>query len=516
MTAFKINGSNSSFKLDDPAFDSDTTAADSLTVEADGYLFSVNDDAVHLRNLGGAWTTTINGTVFTQDGTGTGIDLAGGITGTSKFTIGESGRVHGSIAMDLGSAASVINKGNITSNSVGILAGANATITNSGIISGSIEAILLAGGSAVTITNTATGLISGIRDTITPKTVTITNSGFISAVTFNSELKNTLTNSGTINAVTFTDGIDIVTNSGKLGAGSLDFLGGNDVFKNTSLIDMTIEMGQGNDQFTGGNGREFVTDNAGSDKYSFGGGDDQFFLISIGGDGTDTVDGGAGSDYYKATFAGVGVNINLDSVAHNFGPFIPSLTLAANTALQGADKDIVKNIEKFEGSLFNDNIAGSAAANILSGVDGSDIIFGYGGNDELSGGNGSDRLIGGAGRDRMTGDSGGDFYIFQKTTDSTPTARDVILTFDDGIDVIDLTAIDANTKNGSATNDAFSYIGQNLNFSGVAGQFRSYFTPDGWIFEGDVNGDKKADIAFEVANDPGHALTWSAVHNLQL
>ena len=42
-----------------------------------------------------------------------------------------------------------------------------------------------------------------------------------------------------------------------------------------------------------------------------------------------------------------------------------------------------------------------------------------------------------------------------------------------GVNAFDLRAIDANTKNGAAVNDAFSFIGADL-FSGVAGQLRIY------------------------------------------
>jgi hypothetical protein len=69
--------------------------------------------------------------------------------------------------------------------------------------------------------------------------------------------------------------------------------------------------------------------------------------------------------------------------------------------------------------------------------------------------------------------------------------------------------IDANTANGSATNDGFNWMGTNKNFAGAPGELRAYWTPTGQIIEGDVNGDKKADFSIELV-DPNHTITLMA------
>jgi len=84
--------------------------------------------------------------------------------------------------------------------------------------------------------------------------------------------------------------------------------------------------------------------------------------------------------------------------------------------------------------------------------------------------------------------------------------RDFIGDFETG-DVIDLSLIDADKK--TPGDQAFNFIGTNVNFTKVAGQLRSVWTADSQIVQADVNGDGKADFAIEVS-DPGHAITLSA------
>jgi cytosine/adenosine deaminase-related metal-dependent hydrolase len=84
--------------------------------------------------------------------------------------------------------------------------------------------------------------------------------------------------------------------------------------------------------------------------------------------------------------------------------------------------------------------------------------------------------------------------------------RDVIGDFETGY-VIDLSLIDADKK--TPGDQAFDFIGTNVNFTKVAGQLRSVWTADSQIVQADVNSDGKADFAIKVS-DPGHAITLSA------
>jgi Ca2+-binding RTX toxin-like protein len=150
-------------------------------------------------------------------------------------------------------------------------------------------------------------------------------------------------------------------------------------------------------------------------------------------------------------------------------------------------------------------------ANTLEGGAGNDVIFGFAGNDTLLGGGDDDFLVGGAGKDILSGGSKADTFAYAFTTESgiTVATRDVITDYQDAIDKIDLSKIDANTL--VVGDQAFTYLNidsstkQAAEFTGAAGQLRSYWNATGIIIEGDTNGDKKADFAIEII-DSNHAI----------
>ncbi len=77
---------------------------------------------------------------------------------------------------------------------------------------------------------------------------------------------------------------------------------------------------------------------------------------------------------------------------------------------------------------------------------GNDNLKGGSGDDELIGGAGADKLDGGAGKDYLTGDAGSDMFIFRDAL-HTPNsaAADFISDFNEGVDLINLRRIDADT-----------------------------------------------------------------------
>lgn len=106
---------------------------------------------------------------------------------------------------------------------------------------------------------------------------------------------------------------------------------------------------------------------------------------------------------------------------------------------------------ELRGTIGNDLLNGTAAADDISGLAGNDRLFGYGGNDELEGddgndrldggaghdelegGNGNDTLIGGAGNDELDGGDGNDLFVFN-------AGRDAVEDFNVGEDKIKLDA----------------------------------------------------------------------------
>jgi Ca2+-binding RTX toxin-like protein len=335
---------------------------------------------------------------------------------------------------------------------------------------------------------------------------------------------------------------DKLVNAGTIG-GDVTFGAGSDTFTDFMIIDMvmksgkivgTADLGGGNDMFTGGIFAESVKDGDGADIYKFGAGTDTYIATGhTGSDGNDVIGGGVGVDLYDAHLASNAVQINLDTIAHDETAVDSNaVAVAANTAtgdnIAGALlKDTITNFENVSGGNGADVIYGSALANALAGGAADDLLFGYAGNDVLDGGSDNDKLfgglgndtlngggnndllVGGAGKDQLTGGSEADIFQWTAPSDSPITARDLVADFEQGIDNFDLSPIDAITTNAAGTNDAFTFIGTNVPFSGTAGDLHAFWTAIGQMVEGDVNGDKIADFSIEI-KDPSHAITLAS------
>ncbi|MBT0958603.1 M10 family metallopeptidase C-terminal domain-containing protein [Alphaproteobacteria bacterium KMM 3653] len=142
-----------------------------------------------------------------------------------------------------------------------------------------------------------------------------------------------------------------------------------------------------------------------------------------------------------------------------------ALTLGFEDLLDGGDndyEDVVFTVEAImEPGLRTDDV--------LIGTTDADILYGGAGADGLHGDNGDDTLIGGSGADTLTGGAGADTFVFETMQDS-PTAGDVITDFDEGIDLIDLSAIDADlTQEGD---QAFVFV---TSLSGAGGEVAMQF-----------------------------------------
>ena len=93
-------------------------------------------------------------------------------------------------------------------------------------------------------------------------------------------------------------------------------------------------------------------------------------------------------------------------------------------------------IENAAGGSGRDVIRGNWHKNLLEANGGADIINGGGGGDGISGGAGNDTIFGGKGNDRLAGDAGADTFVFSNLA----AARDVILDFQDGVDVLQISS----------------------------------------------------------------------------
>jgi hypothetical protein len=442
---------------------------------------------------GGNDVVTNSGLVSATNGASATIELG---TGNDKLTNSKSGSIGGNI--DAGDGNDIVANSGFMQGSVELGIG-DDKFTNSGQ-----TVSVHAGAGEDSVTNS--GYIYGLVDLGGGDFNSLVNSGLIDNEVRGGGGNDKVINSGTIyGGVILGDGNNYLSNSGHIAV----VRGGNgsDVVINTGIIGFGADLGGGDDTYIGGTKDDFVFDDAGSDKINLGGGDDGYIATNSGNDGNDTIDGGSGADFYEAAEATGAVRINLDNVAHDLSPFDLGGLVAANSA-SGVDigKDTIKNFEHASGGKGSDFLYGNAAANVLTGDDGYDVVFGFAGNDELWGGDDDDWLAGGAGRDDLYGGTGYDTFYYASTSDSgvTVTTRDRIGDFENGIDLINLQAIDANTAT-KGMNEAFTYIGTNVAFTKTTGELRGYWTANGQIVEGDVNGDGRADFSIELT-DPNHAI----------
>ncbi|HEX2295657.1 MAG TPA: calcium-binding protein [Actinomycetota bacterium] len=143
----------------------------------------------------------------------------------------------------------------------------------------------------------------------------------------------------------------------------------------------------GDDVITGDDAPNWLHAMNGDDRVTGRGDDDSIIADDIGGVGSDTVDGGAGSD------------------SIGFGHVAVTVDLAAGTA-RGQGDDTLTAIETVIGSSQGDTIYGDDGPNHLIGgeydFDGDDVIHGRGGDDVLEGAAGEDSLDGGDGFDVCT------------------------------------------------------------------------------------------------------------------
>ena len=297
-----------------------------------------------------------------------------------------------------------------------------------------------------------------------------------------------------------------------------------------TLVSIENLTGSAHDDFLIGNaGNNVLTGLEDNDILKGGGGNDTLYGDSgndmlKGGGGADTLNGGSGIDTaaYNESSVGVFVSLYNDVAAYGDaeGDELNSIENVTGSAyaddlwgndgvnlLRGMDgNDSLKGFggnDNLEGGDGNDNLYGNDGIDVLHGENGNDNLFGGNQNDNLAGGAGNDTLNGNAGADTLTGGTGADTFVFSATAETTVGAFDDIddLSEIEG-DKIDLSAIDANTLVGG--DQAFTWIGNNNVFTGVAGQLSLH----GSFIEGDTNGDMVADFRIQINLSELHDYTF--------
>jgi Ca2+-binding RTX toxin-like protein len=214
--------------------------------------------------------------------------------------------------------------------------------------------------------------------------------------------------------------------------------------------------------------------------------------ILFGDDGADTLIGGLGMD---ALHGGEGFDVaQFESSSDGVGASLLDGGLTGE-----AEGDTYSGIEGLTGTHFDDVLVGNDLDNHLLGRGGNDALAGQGGADFLFGDTNEDKLIGGLGKDVLAGGKGVDIFEFDAIEESFPgSSRDQIIDFEDGLDRIDLSTIDAVTGSRFDTgNDAFTFIG-GVPFSGHAGELLSLQISGHTHIFGDVDGDGVKDFEIEI------------------
>ena len=161
----------------------------------------------------------------------------------------------------------------------------------------------------------------------------------------------------------------------------------------------------------------------------------------------------------------------------------------------------VRLIGAEQGGLASSIRRGDSGDNRIGGGEGDDLLFGARGADVLRGFGGADDLRPGRGADRMQGGAGADEFVFCTVREAGRGDRsDVILDFETGVDLINLSAIDADRT--ASGNQAFRWLGEER-FGGDPG---SLCFEDGRLL-GDVDGDQRADFIIGLESVPALPVT---------
>jgi hypothetical protein len=286
------------------------------------------------------------------------------------------------------------------------------------------------------------------------------------------------------------------------------------------LVTSAIDGKGGDDVMTGNDGNDVLFGNGGHDRL-WAGLSDTGNDVSIGGAGNDMVGGGAGNDWligdghmgtntYAAATDGADDLFGADGddfviggtftdagdvTVYDAGNALLSVaaatgvvTLAAISVTGTAGDKLWAGAgdDQVIGAGGNDRIglgdgadianAGAGNDEIFSGA-GDDDVMGAAGDDEIYGGAGDDDLQGGVGADTIYGGTGDDDLYGNDTTIAADTAvdtfafetgdgNDTIWDFEDGVDLIDLSALGITslnelvTENQGAGNDFVIFYGQ--------------------------------------------------------
>lgn len=160
----------------------------------------------------------------------------------------------------------------------------------------------------------------------------------------------------------------------------------------------------------------------------------------------------------------------------------------------GAQDDKIRGFagnDTLRGHDGNDTLLGSSGDDYLAGGRGNDMLSGSTGKDNLRGNAGNDTLDGGYATDYLAGGTGSDVFRFRDKS-----GNDVISDFEQGVDLIDLSRMDADSTRAGVQD--FNLIGGNwLQNAGDLGVYVD--AARGYTYvQGDLNGDGAPDFSIRL------------------
>lgn len=510
---------------------------DSVTFLQGLTFFNTNTNAVNILHgnntvynsatvmSGGTYglvVNTVNDCEIVNTATGTIGTLAGFYGYSAVYLAGDrnlllnSGRVfsaNGTAVTAQGDDYFIDNRGMIEGHDAGITAlGEDYTIMNSGTIQAGTGpepvAVLLSGaGTSKSLINT--GIIQSLNpaagigvQVLGYNLTTVNNSGTILSV-----------GGIAIDASTATGAIHL-TNSGSIVSSTnytLSVAGTAlaDVIINTGTINRSVALGDGDDIFNGIGGQVGGTVFGGDGNDIYGISDPLALVFEDIGQGTNDVIESTVSFSLAATGEVEGLTLlgaATDGTGNGYANLITGNGMdnrllgdaGLDTIHGGNGNDWIDSGTEADlqfGGNGDDRLMGRWSGDTLYGGDGDDLVKGDAASDRIYGDGGEDVLVGGAGRDWLYGGAEADVFLFRRTADSGlgTTLRDLILGFEAGSDLVDLTQIDANAS--TSGNQAFAWIGTAA-FGSIAGQLRVLAGANS-ILQGDVNGDGLADFELQ-------------------
>jgi Ca2+-binding RTX toxin-like protein len=325
--------------------------------------------------------------------------------------------------------------------------------------------ILDTNGATITKTGAAFEAYDVIRDSAanpsSPVTLVVSDSGMADLAAELGSVSAQVTGSSGDNVITTGAGNDTI--DGGDGADTLNGGAGNDLLRGGDGND-TLNGGDGNDWLAGrdgndilngGDGNDQLIDNVGNDVIRGGAGNDMISdgdaggrnpeifdinagdgddAISVNGQGSGTIDGGAGIDTLQALeLRGLTIkNIEIletagylvsgssaqfesfDKIVYSNNPaynYPASLAVTDSAHLDLSD-ELGDRGAFITGYVSGVDVKTGGGSDEFTGTNGNDIFDGSGGNDIINGKAGNDKLTGGAGNDTINGGDGIDTAIF--------------------------------------------------------------------------------------------------------